>query len=75
MCWQPNAQLRYELELIVAEHDFTVVQEKVRIGDAGKLDELSEMNRVEAARRNKSSAERALSESQRVLNRLPWLGR
>lgn len=59
-----------ELELIVAEHDFTVVQEKVRIGDAGKLDELSEMNRVEAARRNKSSAERALSESQRVLNRL-----
>lgn len=66
---EQTVQMR-ELELIIAEHDFAVVQEKVRIGDAGRLDELSEMNRVEAARRNKNSADQALAESQRVLRRL-----
>ena len=62
-----------ELELITAEHNFTVVQEKVRIGDAGKLDELQEMNRVEAARRNENTARQTLVEKQRVLRRLVGL--
>jgi outer membrane protein TolC len=62
-----------DLELIIAEHNFEVVQEKVRIGDAGKLDELSEMNRVEAARRNANSAQQGLAEKERVLRRLVGL--
>lgn len=59
-----------ELELVIAEHNFAVVQEKVRIGDAGKLDELAEMNRVETARRNAHNARQNLAESQRTLRRL-----
>lgn len=70
---QRSVEVR-ELELVIAEHNFAVVQEKVRIGDAGKLDELSEMNRVEAARRNANSAKQSLAERERVLRRLLGLG-
>lgn len=59
-----------ELEVTIAEHDYAVVQEKLRIGDAGRLDDLQEMNRVESARRNKNTASQALAESERVLQRL-----
>ena len=59
-----------EYELTIAEHDYAVIQEKVRIGDAGRLDDLQEMNRVESARRNKNTASQTLAENRRVLQRL-----
>jgi len=46
-----------ELERILAEHNYSIIQEKVRLGDAGRLEDLQELNRVEAARRNELTAQ------------------
>ncbi|NMB01910.1 MAG: TolC family protein [Firmicutes bacterium] len=62
-----------ELERSIAEHDYTIVQEKVRIGDAGRLDDLQELNRLEAAKRAELAAEHTLAETTRQLKRLVGL--
>lgn len=62
-----------ELERTIAENDYTIMQEKVRIGDAGRLDDLQEMNRVEAAKRAELTAKQTLAETTRQLLRLVGL--
>lgn len=62
-----------EYEFSIAEHNYAVIQEKVRIGDAGRIDDLQEMNKVESARRNKNLASQTLGENQRILKRLVGL--
>ena len=63
-----------ELERKIADHDYTIVQEKVRIGDAGRLDDLREMNRLEAAKRAELTAKQNLVASEGQLRRLLGLG-
>ena len=62
-----------ELERILAEHNYSIVQEKVRLGDAGRLEDLQELNRVEAARRNELTAQQNLAERERHFRRLTGL--
>ena len=62
-----------ELERILAEHNYSIIQEKVRLGDAGRLEDLQELNRVEAARRNELTAQQNLAERERHFRRLTGL--
>lgn len=62
-----------ELELVVAENNYKIMQEKIRIGDAGRVDDLQEMNKVEAARRSLNTAKQKLNEEIRDLKRLVGL--
>lgn len=62
-----------ELELMVAENNYKIMQEKIRMGDASRVDDLQEMNRVEAARRGLKIAKQKLNEEARDLKRLVGL--
>lgn len=66
---QKNLDIRY-YETIIAEHNYKIVQEKVRIGDASKLDDLRETNRLESAQRGEENAKNSLDDSIRSLKRL-----
>lgn len=61
-----NVEIR-QIEYVVAQHNYKVVQEKVRMGDASKLDDLRELNRLESAERTVESAKNTLAESIRAL--------
>ncbi|HHU61391.1 MAG: TolC family protein [Bacillota bacterium] len=65
---EQSVQIR-EHELIVAENNYKIMQEKIRIGDAGRIDDLQEMNKVESARRSLKAAQQKLDEETRDLKR------
>lgn len=56
-----------KVETIIAEHEHKIVLEKIRMGDAGRLDELRETNRLNNARLSEQIARDSLDESMRVL--------
>lgn len=61
-----NLEVR-EYESKIAEHNFMIVQKKIALGEANKLDELRELNRLEGVRRAEEQAKSNLTEGIRAL--------